>query len=100
MVRMVDGVVNGVTCTTDQVIVYRDSAWVCSSPQLVQQFGGGYASCPSGKKVTGGGCGFRDLDDCQRTISSPLPDLSGWECEAFGLGGNVCDVDEVYAICQ
>ena len=96
-----DGVVNGVTCTTDQVIVYRDSAWGCSSPELVEEFfGGSIASCPPGKKVTGGGCYFGNLDDCTATQSRPASNLSYWGCEAFGLGGGVCAVDRAFAICQ
>ena len=102
-----DGVVNGVTCTSDQVIVYRGGAWVCSEPVLVESAGAsgtGTASCPDNKKVTGGGCIFERLDECAQTESRPFFDLSAWECRAFSLGGQVsegaCDVDYVYAICQ
>ena len=94
-----DGVVNGVTCTTDQVIVYRDSAWGCSSPEL-REYGGRSADCPSGKKVTGGGCDFGNLYDCLETYSRPAGDLSYWTCEVFGLGGGLCAVRRAYAICQ
>ena len=93
----------GLNCTTDQVIVYRGGAWVCSSPVLVQQaiFADfGEANCASDKKVTGGGCNFGSLDDCDRTMSSPKSDLSGWQCQSFSLGGFVCEVERAYAICQ
>ena len=97
------GVAAGLNCTTDQVIVYRGGAWVCSSPVLVQQaiFAGFVeANCASDKKVTGGGCNFAFLDDCDRTMSSPKSDLSGWQCQSFSLGGFVCEVERAYAICQ
>ena len=98
-----DGVAAGLNCTTDQVIVYRGGAWVCSSPVLVWQaiFADfGEANCASDKKVTGGGCNFGFLDDCDRTMSSPKSDLSGWQCQSFSLGGFVCEVERAYAICQ
>lgn len=96
-----DGVAAGLNCTTDQSIVYRGDAWVCSSPELVETFPPSEtADCPSDKKVTGGGCEFEGLDDCEITVSRPFLDLSAWGCEAFSLGGGICRVDRVYAICQ
>ena len=96
-----DGVAAGLNCTTDQSIVYRGDAWVCSSPELVETFPPSEtAYCPSDKKVTGGGCEFEGLDDCEITVSRPFLDLSAWGCEAFSLGGDICRVDRVYAICQ
>ena len=98
-----DGVAAGLNCTTDQSIVYRDGAWVCSSPQLVTQnllSSGGTIDCPSGKKVTGGGCTFDDTDQCYSMYGSPQLDLSGWECYVTGSSANACRVAVGYAICQ
>ena len=96
-----DGVAAGLNCTTDQSIVYRGDAWVCSSPELVETFPPSEtAYCPSDKKVTGGGCEFEGLDDCETTVSRPYLDLSAWGCQAYSLGGGICRVDRVYAICQ
>ena len=101
-----DGVVNGVTCTTDQVIVYRDSAWGCSSPESVEGLAFssyGTAYCPSGKKVTGGGCTYaNDSSEACSNTSRPASDLSYWECESevdAGAAGQ-CNVEFAYAICQ
>ena len=96
-----DGVAAGLTCTTDQSIVYRGSAWVCSSPEyrtLDVFAASGTLSCPSGEKVTGGGCRIRGLDFCEITHSRPRDDLTGWSCEAAGFVE--CYVEAVYAICQ
>jgi hypothetical protein len=97
-----DGVAAGLNCTTDQIIVYRGGAWVCSSPEyrtLDNVFAGfGTLSCPSGEKVTGGGCRIRGLDYCEITHSRPSDDLSGWKCEAAGFVE--CQVEAIYAICQ
>ena len=46
-------------CSTNQIIKWDGSAWVCSSLTLVyEQLSGqgGIIRCPSGTKVTGGGC--------------------------------------------
>ena len=97
-----DGVAAGLNCTTDQMIVYRGGAWVCSSPEYLtldnvwSAFGTLF--CPSGEKVTGGGCRIRGLDFCEITHSRPVNDLSGWSCEA--AGSVECQVEAVYAICQ
>jgi len=103
-----DGVVNGVACDTDQVIVYRGGAWVCSSPMFVSQpinAWGGEVSCPFGMKVTGGGCSYAGLADCISTRSKPVWDLTGWSCEVDVGNGTAgyqepCDVLSAYAICQ
>ena len=96
-----DGVAAGLNCTTDQSIVYRGDAWVCSSPEVVfTSFPSEFAECPLDKKVTGGGCVFEGLDDCVWTESRPFLDLSAWGCEVFALGGGSCRVERVYAICQ
>ena len=100
-----DGVAAGLNCTTDQSIVYRGGAWVCSSPEYVDQFvfsSSGTASCPNDKKVTGGGCEYEsDLGFCYNT-SRPDSSLLYWRCESevvFGYSG-VCEVEIAYAICQ
>ena len=69
-----DGVAAGLNCSTDQIIVYRGGAWVCSLPEMIQQSfngSGGDINCPSGKTVTGGGCEFGELADCRYTLSRP-----------------------------
>jgi hypothetical protein len=106
-----DGVVNGVACDTDQSIVYRGGAWVCSSPELVSfqffssdPFGTaqGTVSCPSGKKVTGGGCEFSGVDGCGGLTSLPNFDLTGWVCEVNRNSqyDYNCYASSGYAICQ
>ena len=99
-----DGVAAGLSCSTDQVIVYRGGAWVCSSLEKTSDFFGGddyigSVDCPLGKKVTGGGCAFDKKSGgfCSREISKPLDNLEGWYCRTFGSGG--CFVYEVWAIC-
>ena len=100
-----DGVAAGLNCTTDQSIVYRGGAWVCSSPEFVEEsiFGPyGIASCPNDKKVTGGGCKYESDSASCLTTSSPNSSLTGWACDSeVVLGGSgVCSVRYAYAICQ
>ena len=95
-----DGVAAGLNCTTDQIIVYRGGAWVCSSPQLVTQvvfstFGA--AVCPSGKRVTGGGC-VTD-GECYISEGRPDPSLTEYHCATIDTG-NGCRIELAYAICQ
>ena len=99
-----DGVAAGLSCTTDQVVVYRDGAWVCSSLEKTMDFFGGVeyegsVMCPPGKKVTGGSCSFDKKSGgfCSREVSEPLDNLEGWYCRTNGSGG--CFVWEVWAIC-
>ena len=91
----------GLSCTTDQSIVYRDGAWVCSSPERVAGsfFEQGFRTvyCSDGKKVTGGGCQIGGPGGCDITGSYPLEGLSGWRCFA---SGDECVVESAYAICQ
>ena len=104
-----DGVAAGLNCTTDQSIVYRGDAWVCSSPELVFSsfsseagpFSTGEVYCPSGKKVTGGGCEFKG-DACQGVKSEPLFNLTGWYCvaERYSTQDYACYTASAYAICQ
>ena len=93
----------GLSCTTDQSIVYRDGAWVCSSPEEVDEviFGpSGTVYCPGDKKVISGGCAFGRLYDCAETRSKPAHNLSGWSCSTSYHELNYCEVIRVYAICQ
>ena len=88
------------TCTTDQVIVYRGGAWVCSSPELVTAVVSsvqGEASCSSGKRVTGGGCQTIG-GSCFVQSSRPSPGLTAYFCETGGDPG--CTIQYVFAICQ
>ena len=98
-----DGVAAGLNCTTDQIIKWNGSAWVCSSLQIMQEYYStpvGFAplACPSGKQATGGGCHIEG-GDCNSIIDKPRYDLSGWECQAYG-GTDCSGVRTVYAICQ
>ena len=96
------GVAAGLICSTNQIIKYDGTAWVCSSPELRILNGvfaqGGTLNCLSGEKVTGGGCRIIGLDYCEVTQSWPSDDLSGWRCEAAGFVE--CQVQTIYAICQ
>jgi len=95
-----DGVAAGLNCTTDQSIVYRDGAWVCSSPEYVEVADYSNflaADCPNDKKVTAGGCRFVNLSYCVSTESKPASDFSAWICEGSGA---YCNIRRVYAICQ
>ena len=98
-------------CSKDQIIKWDGSAWVCSSlTHVVKDLRGkteGVISCPSGKKVTGGGCDM-DMRDCDITGSSPLgdngiglPKWSAWYCAAAGqTDEDYCELNFGYAICQ
>ena len=99
-----DGVAAGLSCTTDQSIVYRGGAWVCSSPGVVVEWfdsAGGKVLCPDGKRVTGGGCQFVNPEECGDIVSYPESDLSGWTCMVLDNSfGGLCRVGDGYAICQ
>ena len=97
-----DGVAAGLACSTNQVIKWNGSAWVCSSLQYVEEYystpvGNASALCPNGKQVTGGGCRIEG-SECDFVVDKPAFALSGWECEAFGTACS--GVRSVYAICQ
>ena len=103
-------------CTTDQIIKWDDTndVWVCAdmpsgggaaSPELVSTEQGNdpdqvIALCPSGKKVTGGGCQLYGA--CEFIESAPLDDLSGYGCvaESPPADGDACQVLRAIAICQ
>ena len=109
-------------CSADQIIKYDGDGWVCAdmpaggggaSPELVVAETGSdltnvIALCPSGKKVTGGGCRFnmvntaQQLKYCEFIESYPLNDLSGYGCfaEPTPSGPGLCQVTDAYAICQ
>lgn len=91
-------------CSTNQIIKWNGSAWVCSSLERVTRVfddltrEGGTVKCPTGKQVTGGGCQFGEIYACTYTVSRPtLTDLSGWYC---GAATGICEVTEAFAICQ
>ena len=89
-------------CSTNQLIKWDGSAWVCSSLTLVSEQlsgQGGIIRCPSGTKVTGGGCEITGRK-CDDTFSTPEDDLSGWGCAAVTTGDEYCEVRQGYAICQ
>jgi hypothetical protein len=100
----------GLSCTTDQSIKYDGTAWVCSSPELVSSifpsapgpYSTGAVDCPSGKKVTGGGCEFKGLEACHSVKSEPYLNLTGWSCEAERSNSfnYDCYTASAYAICQ
>ena len=90
-----------------------DSVGGAASPELVtaEQGNDPYsvtALCPSGKKVTGGGCRFNQVNTdqrlqyCEYIDSYPLNDLSGYGCvtDPTDSGGDRCQVIRAYAICQ
>lgn len=108
-----DGVAAGLNCNTDQSIVYRGDAWVCSSPELVfssfssgtdslNSYSTGAVDCPSGKTVFGGGCEFKGLEACHSVKSEPYLNLTGWSCEAQRSNpfNYDCYTASAYAICQ
>ena len=92
-------------CTTDQIIVHRNGAWVCSSPQVMTDFvmlenNTFEVYCSGGQKVTGGGCTMRGADMCDLEESRPLIDRSGWLCRMGGCRVPWAIVSHAYAICQ
>ena len=96
-------------CSKDQIIKWDGSAWVCSSlTHVYKDLSGkteGVISCPSGKKIIGGGCDMI-MEECEATTSVPLgsnglglPDFSAWLCAASG-SDTYCELNYGYAICQ
>ena len=88
-------------CTTDQFIKWNGSAWVCSDLERVEELTDddfGSVICPSGKKVTGGGCRviLHQADNCLELTSQPYSGIAGWECRAIGSG---CELRHVFAVC-
>lgn len=110
-------------CSTNQIIKWDGSAWVCASKSIVEKdCGDGRdrpdttcdALCEVGATVVGGGCYYStippsddySLGDLLRYESRPLPDLSGWHCSAQNTGfctpGCIAILSylKAYAICQ
>ena len=99
-------------CSKDQIIKWDGSAWVCSSSEYVMVWVNGdslggtqtyaTATCPEGKKVTGGSCecscGGPGLPECicQLAVDAPKDQhLNAWYCGAIYVGQLVA-----HAICQ
>jgi len=95
-------------CATDQIIKWDGSAWVCSSSERVDAEANGdgtggtqtyaTATCPEGKKVTGGSCLCVPCPQCNSLMLINRPkayDLNAWECGAMYVDQLVA-----HAICQ
>ncbi|MCH1579841.1 MAG: hypothetical protein L7S55_03980 [Luminiphilus sp.] len=97
-------------CTTDQIIKWDGSAWVCASlsgPLLetvyvncTENFATPEtcsASCNTGKQLVSGGCQFNFLNNAIYLQSTP--NGNSWSC-GIGNNGGGSHVDSAYAICQ
>ena len=92
-------------CTTDQIIKWDGSAWVCASKAIVEVICDPLlqckAYCPAGTTVVSGGCSHslpQDTAFMRSAEDGPLPDLDGWICTAtFSEAGGVV---ATRAICQ
>ena len=96
-------------CSTNQIIKWDGSAWVCASRSIVKNDCGTtgdqcFAYCPAGTTVTGGGCYNNQTSEALETgeflniirhVSIPTGGLDGWECSSSR--GRVL---KAYAICQ
>ena len=95
-------------CSTNQIIKWDGSAWVCSSSERVDAEANGdgtggtqtyaTATCPEGKKVTGGSCLCVPCPQCNSLMLINRPkayDLNAWECGAMYVDQLVA-----HAICQ
>ena len=95
-------------CSKDQIIKWDGSAWVCSSAEAVMVWVNGdslggtqtyaTATCPEGKKVTGGSCECSPCPQCNCLLAIDRPkdrDLNAWYCGAEFVGQLVA-----HAICQ
>ena len=97
-------------CTTDQIIKWDGSAWVCASKFFVQKIcnpGSGYceASCLAGTTVVSGGCSYSHYGGSQgaaiqSTQEGPLSDLSAWSCYALSSDSVSLIGITTKAICQ
>ena len=93
-------------CTTNQIIKWDGSAWVCASRVRVWNPCGENESmcdalCAEGTTVVSGGCDFRPWGGSgtvESQWSVPLSDGSGWSCGVFYSGS--ASYSEAYAICQ
>ena len=95
-------------CSKDQIIKWDGSAWVCSSAEAVMVWVNGdgiggtqtyaTATCPEGKKVTGGSCECSPCPQCNCQLAIDRPKdrhLNAWECGAIYVSQLVA-----HAICQ
>ena len=93
-------------CTTNQIIKWNGSAWVCASRSIVENLCGGDAGlcvalCAEGTTVVSGGCVAKNWNGLGYMIelqSFPKSDASGWQCQA-AFSGSTSYVN-AYAICQ
>ena len=93
-------------CSTDQIIKWDGSAWVCASRSIVENLCGGpsgvcEALCAEGTTVVSGGCDLRDwgsIGYMRQLQSVPKSDASGWQCQATFHGSSAFVL--AYAICQ
>ena len=95
-------------CSTNQIIKWDGSEWVCSSSERVDAEANGdgtggaqtyaTATCREGKKVTGGSCLCIPCPacNCLMLINRPKAyDLNAWECGAMYVSQLLA-----HAICQ
>ena len=92
-------------CSTDQVIKWDGSAWVCAT-RSYRINNCSTASCEveclEGTSVISGSCDIRTntLDTyLWGVVSRPAPDFGGWYCEGKSDQSNWWEV-KAYAICQ
>ena len=95
-----DGVAAGLSCSEDQIIVYRNDAWECSSREYVLEGFGypteGTVNCNGNRQVISGSCRWAG-GPCDEVWDRPSDDFTGWTCTG---GGNGCFLDTAWAICQ
>ena len=95
-----DGVAAGLSCSEDQIIVYRNDAWVCSSREYVQEGfpypAEGTVNCNGDRQVMSGACRWVG-GPCSLSYGRPSDALTGWTCVS---GGDGCFLDTAWAICQ
>ena len=106
-------------CSTNQIIKWDGSAWVCASKSIVENDCGSdgdkpacVALCEVGTTVVSGGCYTSGIPSTEQGVlgalvryeSGPSPDLSGWQCSSFVTGLEAGPIIEnhlkAYAICQ
>jgi hypothetical protein len=95
-------------CSTNQVIKWNGSAWVCASRAIVENDCGRdtlicEALCAEGKTVVSGDCyvsaqNENELGTIVTYASIPMSDALGWKCAAESLGSS--SYISAYAICQ
>ena len=103
-----DGVAAGLSCTTDQIIKWDGSAWVCASRSIVMNTCGGDTStnvcealCAEGATVVSGGCNITFWNTPGTIMeygSYPKNDASGWICRVLHSGSE--SYVDAFAICQ